>query len=189
VTLPSPKSVMNRVAAASLAGVIAFAPIASAAEKPASPATPVSITNEVSKVKVPMSDARGIQERGVQLSAAALSKNGQIMIFYGNVSGDPDVHAAFQAMTEAAREVIAAGKIPLKGVIVTDPMEMSKRDGTPFDRTVIQFYANGFPTAVILDPGAKVGAKVKETLQEDYAQVILPSRSVASNDTKLDPRP
>jgi hypothetical protein len=177
-------------AVGALATMLAFMPVsesfAAQTKSPVIAPTQAAITQPVQpasvmppktpQVKIPVSDARGIQEEGVRLSAAMTSKAAQVIVFYGDIPGDKKAVETFKVMTQAAKEALTESKIALRGIILTDAANVPARDGGRTTRTMIQFFAHGMPTTLILDPDAKVGPQVKSILKEDYTKVIRPIR-------------
>lgn len=137
---------------------------------------------DIDGVRLPMRDVRGLQPRGIQMSAAMASAGAQVLVFYGD---DP---AAFEAAKRGAKMAIAAG-VPLRGMMVADPLEPEVVGGTQISgRNQIEFYAGGGRTNTIDSPERqpeRVANMVQAELVRGWGW--LRSHNVAVNDANASP--
>jgi len=97
-------------------------------------------------IRIPVKDMQGLQPRGVQMSAAMVSANTQVLVFYG------DSQEAFDRMYEGAQQAKAAG-VPIAGIIAASPLTPEVVHGVQIaGRNQIEFYADGQVTATIDSP-------------------------------------
>ena len=136
-----------------------------------------SVTQEIA---VPIRDARGAQEDGIQMAAAIASKDAQVIVYFGND------YEAYKSIVRAAQDILAEDEIPLRGIILADPLEPEFVNGYQISTDQeIEFYANGHRTATILNPDADTKNDIKEQLERDYKRIIIPSRTLASAEDHL----
>lgn len=122
-------------------GLAALGGIASASPAMANDAE-VQQVAAVQDIRIPVRDMQGNQVRGVQMSAAMVSKGSQVIVFYG------DSREALDQTFVGAKQAVAAG-VPLAGVIVASPAEPEMYDGemlTGSNR--IELYADGQSTGI-----------------------------------------
>ena len=142
-----------------------------------------SITQEI---VVPLDDARGIGEDAVQAGASALSNDSQVIVYFG------DNYEAYKSIVSAAQDIIAEDKIPLKGIILADPLEPEFVNGYQISTDQeIEIYADGQKTSTIMNPHAGVGNlknDIKDRLQKDYDRIIVPRRAeTAKKEDQISP--
>ena len=121
-------------------------------------------------VSVPIRDARGTQEDGVQMAAAAISDNSQVIVFFG------DDYEAWDTTVRAANGVLEQGKVPLRGIILADPLRPVFKNGFKISgEQEIELYADGQLTGTIELPKDDLGQLLVQWLHKDYEQIIVPS--------------
>ena len=121
------------------------------------------------EIEVPLRDSRGIGEDAIQAGAAALSIESIVIVFFGNDA------KAYIAVVSAARDIIAEGEIPLRGLILADPLETVYSNGYLISgRQEVEIYVDGQLTNTIELPRRDLEKLVKDTLREDHRNIIIP---------------
>ena len=114
------------------------------------------------------------------MAAAIASKDAQVIVYFGND------YEAYKSILRAAQDILAEDEIPLRGIILADPLEPEFVNGYQISTDQeIEFYANGHRTATILNPDADTKNDIKEQLERDYKRIIIPSRTLASAEDHL----
>ena len=123
------------------------------------------------QVKIPLRDLRGGEPEGIRMAAAAGSRGGQVVVFFG------DNQAAYDATVSGVRAAIGQG-LPVKGIVLGSPIQLV-RAGKTHSLNQVVFYADGDRTGGIDNPDGKVAADVTQHLRKDFEGIILPRRADA----------
>lgn len=154
------------LAAAATAGLVAAPTLAQSQDQMPAQMTQTATTN-ITDVRVPMRDARGVDVGALRLGVAGMSANmNQIVVYYGEDS------QVFESIREGARGVIAEGELPLRGIVIASPKE-EQRSGQYLisSQHQLEVWSDGQITSTIDNPDTQTGAQLSEILAEDMDQV------------------
>ena len=128
-------------------------------------------TIDISQIEVPFKNITGLGTDVAKSSAAAQSKDGQVVIFFGVTE------EAGKAAYKALQEMMAEGSIELNGMYIADALELKVVNGYLIQsEQAIMTYAGAQRTSTIQNPSVNVGEILKEQLRKDYQEIIFPRR-------------
>lgn len=118
-------------------------------------------------VNVPVMDMREGTPHGVSMTAGAATSNQRMVVVY---FGDNDEF--FETLKDGLRPLMANPNIPLRGIILSDPLEIEYSNGIPLNgREQLIIYANGMLTNIIDNPDINDAEHISNKIHYSHDQM------------------